>query len=760
MLRHVDCRNLQCILAILLSIGFASTAFGQEVSKMWTTGGLGSAPYLTERAAQQAIEEDVGTDFEVDEPFKWHVADVKMTSQQVTYYYRMRPVDLIKSEWKHRFVNFDYDSEEQMLQAMKDAYASEGSCPAVQITPGQWRVTSTGPDGSESMLSATHHVLQYFIANGNCVGYSRTPNVYQVREVRCPNPGLMSWSQESQACDVAPWHSGLINSVMTYSTTPVTNQCRIGNPCDLTTGNKTQPENDFDLAWVNFTRYFQSMTSTPKGGFGTNWTHSHNIRLSVDQNSMGLVELDGTHLAFKMASGGYEAMDGSGDWLADVGNGWQLRRAQEVLNFSRAGQLLSRTDEGGATLMYTYDPRGRLRTIKHHTGREIVLNYGVAWDDELISSISTRNGTVVLAAYSYDADGLLLSAATNLSQPRAYHYEDPRFPTYLTGVTSEDGARYSWFAYDDLGRLVCSRHSADCSQANVGVDGVRISYASDGSVVATDARGAQRVYGLTSSAEEGHPRKVTSVDDATGGDVRTYHQPEQDFRRRITSRRNRDGSVTEFSYTTRTDSITGRPLNITTVTEAAGLPSERVTEDHVDLESNRLVLRKTAQLETRISRNARFQPVHISQRDLTNGEIRVTTYSYCEASDVAAGGDCPVLGLLRKMDGPRSDVDDALSFSYHNDPARCSPNPFEACLHRVGDLKSVRNSLGHSVDLVSYDDAGRPVRIKNVDGSVSVNSSDWKGNILAHSRDGVSGSWTYQYRPTGLLQYKWILISL
>jgi len=746
------------LLAALLFL--APAAYAEEVAKEWKTGGAGRT-FPTERQAQEAIEEVISKDYEVDQPFRWHVAATKMNSQSITYYYRVRPVELIKTDWVFQYVNTDYDSHEAMIEAIKSLNSSPEICPETEVTPGEWRVTSTGPDGSATRMSAKYDVLRYFSVNGRCSTYSTSPNVYQVREVKCPNRAMMSWQPDLQACDMDPRHEDLANSVMTYATSPITNQCPIGNPCEPTTGNKSQSEPDLDLSWIQFTRYFNSMTSAPAGGFGPNWTHSHNLTLAVggstggDMLAVGVIETDGTHLAFNKEGNDYEASNGSGDRLVSQDSNWQLYRADEVLTFRSNGRLQQRARDDGTTLSYQHDPRGRLLSITHSSGRALLFHYKVEAGEDLISGISVAEE--LLASYGYNANGQVANVTYADSLARVYHYENANFPRYLTGITSEDTRRYSWYDYDPQGRVVCSRHSGDCDQADVGIDGTRLVYTATGTTVVTDALGDVATYGLSGTATEGYPRKVTDVTDTQGAVSRVYYPAAQDFRRRLDTVTDRHGTQTKYVYGTSMDPVSGRPLTVRTVTEAVGLPEQRVTEAHTDVVSNRVIVSRIGNRETRISRNERLQPVSIAVRDVGSGEVRTTTLSYCEADDVAAGGSCPQLGLLKSIDGPRSDVADTTSFTYYpSDDVGCADPSAGSCGFRKGDLHTLANGLGHTAETLAYDAFGRPLSVKDANGVITdyaYHPRGWPTSVTVRGTDAAGDRSTQiSYWPTGQVQ--------
>lgn len=82
------------------------------------------------------------------------------------------------------------------------------------------------------------------------------------------------------------------------------------------------------------------------------------------------------------------------------------------------------------------------------------------------------------------------------------------------------------------------------------------------------------------------------------------------------------------------------------------------------LNSNRLLVTVIANREIRVARNARLQPTAIAIKDVVvTGVTRTTTTHYCEQADVDAG-ICPLPGMVLSVDGPRSDVNDAVTYTY------------------------------------------------------------------------------------------------
>ncbi|MDR6841232.1 RHS repeat-associated core domain-containing protein [Pseudoxanthomonas sacheonensis] len=561
----------------------------------------------------------------------------------------------------------------------------------------------------------------------------------------CPTP-YTYWSSSHNAC---------VNEEITASIETTQSQCEdesgdtglVGNPCDVKTGNKYETEPDFDLGWAQLTRYYHSGVATATGGFGSGWSDTHRIRLEINLPVIGLIEGSGYTVPFRQVGSEYHAASGSGDRIAASGNQWKLYRQDAVYIFNDIGRLVMRQPEDGNVLSYAYDSSGRLDTITSPQGRSIQFQYADTSSDSLITGVSSH-GTQ-LASYTYE-NGRLKTVTYQGGGTRTYHYEDTRFPRHLTGITAEDGQRYSTFAYDDKGRAVSSQHVG-------GTDGVALSYSPAGTVV-TDALGKQTSYAMA-DAGGGSP-KVTSVTDSAGTIAYQYYGQSVDFRRRVDTMTDRKGTQIKHSYSEVTDAVTGQPASVHTVREAYGLPEERTREERRDLASNRALLLQTGNLETRYTYNARLQPASITARDTATSQTRTTSFAYCEAADVAApSSTCPIEGLLKSVDGPRTDVTDLVIYAYYgSDDPGCTTSP-PTCTHRKGDLWKITTALGHVTETLAYDPTGQPLSVKNPNGIVTDFEYHPRGWLMARKVRGTNtGSEAddqitmIEYWPTGLVK--------
>ncbi|MGO4775267.1 DUF6531 domain-containing protein, partial [Lysobacter sp. 2RAB21] len=461
-------------------------------------------------------------------------------------------------------------------------------------------------------------------------------------------------------------------------------------PCNVKTGEKIEHQTDFDLGWIALVRSYHSSIGAFSGGFGTGWTHSLDVRLSISPNTLGLSGGAGYQTRFKKVGNAYFAADDSGDRVEPSGAQWVLYREDEVLTFDGKGRLIEQRAEDGTALAYSYDAYGRLDKVTHSTGRSLQWHYADSSGDALITSVTSEGST--LASYTYTAGRQVETATFPGGAYRKYHYEDTRFPRHLTGVTIEGQIRYSTFGYDAKGRVISSQHEG-------GKDGVTLSYLPLGGTVVTDALGHKTTYGLTDRAGA-LPRRVGDVIDDRGTAGRTYNSEGSDFRGRPARDTDRKNVKTTYAYAEANDPVTGALARTVTATQALGTAQQRVTLQRSDIASNRAIFSAIANRETRIVRNARLQPASVAVRDTTTNEVRTTTFAYCEAADVAASNSpCPILGLPKSIDGPRSDVSDVVRFEYYgSDDSTCATQP-ALCTYRKGDLRKTIDALGRATEV-------------------------------------------------------------
>ncbi len=251
----------------------------------------------------------------------------------------------------------------------------------------------------------------------------------------------------------------------------------------------------------------------------------------------------------------------------------ELRSTQgETERYALDGQLQAIVQRDGSVLHMHYDAYDRLQQVTNEFGRALTLEY----DGAKLVSVMSPDGRI--HAQSYDATGNLESvefpdstAEQGDNPRRMFLYEDERFPSHLTGVIDERGARYATWSYDEEGRAVSSVH-AD------GVEAFGFIYYANGSTTVVDTSERERHYvfsnensiiKLVSSASKSCASCEVDSSDSYTYDANGYVETKTDF----------NGNVTRY---VRDDF--GRELSRT---EAEGTPLARVISTVWDTSINK-----------------------------------------------------------------------------------------------------------------------------------------------------------------------------
>lgn len=729
---------------LLLFIGLLPPAvvYAQESGRAWTTSVNGAGTFNTLAEAESRIRAQYG-------------ADLVLKAQQtedgntaLTYWRGRKGPN--SGPWSYSMLpgsGASYPTEQESLEDALNWYRQWNPCPVVATSDGSWVSKRSWADGQSDYEEKVYKIEHYNEYSGNeCKRKEVATNTMsRSRNISCPS--TFSWSNQDWGCVSST--RGYIYSKQLLACSPCSH---VGDPVDVTTGELYESEQDFDLGWVSFTRYYHSGTSIALSGLGNgSWTHSHNLQISFrDGNPVGLIRGNGAQVGFRASGGAFEANDGSGDRIESDGAGnWVLEQSDRTLVFDAKGRLVGQWMESGSALSYAYDAAGRLISIKNESGRSIDFQYANAYGEAQISAI--RIAGTVLVSYTY-LNGKLASASYPGAGARTYQYDDARFAAHLTSIKAEDSRLYGAFVYDAKGRVLSSEH------AN-GADRTEFTYTAQGGAVAKDALGHETNYELTASSPTNLPRKLSNVSDGVASTSRTYNDESTDFRRRLKTV-NRNDVQTSYGYSE--SELDGQAVKIETIEEAVGKPEKRTTVTYRDLATNRFLLSEAGNRKTRIARNSRMQPTQVTAMDAATGESRTTTYTYCEQADVTAG-TCPLIGLVIKVDGPRTDVSDITTYTYRaSDEPTCASNP-AACPYRKGDVWKVARRVSDTLSLVEetlrYDSAGRPLSVKDANGVITDYEYTSRGQLAARKLRGADNATEaddqiarIEYWPTGLVK--------
>lgn len=535
-----------------------------------------------------------------------------------------------------------------------------------------------------------------------------------------------------------------------------TGSCEAGTkpgPCHPATGDKSRNEVDFDFSGEPFTRHYHSTRQTGMvPPLAPGWTHTWSDRiLDGGTYNLRMIRADG-NIEYFLPLGGnqFKSSETARKKLVKLADGTYriYDESGGVQSFNTVGRLVrtERSATGLAFIEFTYEG-DKLARAQDHTGRALRFFYL----EDRLHTIELPDAQVV--EYEFDDAGNLTLAILADGTNKQYHYNEAGLslandPHALTGITAEDGLRYSSYGYAANGRVNLSqRHKGD----GTFVERTTIDYSNLQQPVVTLPSGEVVTYGIV---DQGPYRRVVSQVGQSANMTASY----------LSGGTNAGlgqvallGQVEKFVYAA--DYLSTRY-------EAFGTPEERrfvtvrdtqyrITSYEVQAKSGTGYVTLAKQVSTY---NARGQLTTTSRLDPTSTATRTVTLGYCEPADVSAG-TCPLVGLLRTIDGPRTDVADVTTFTYYtSDAPGCVPGQVP-CSYRKADLRSITNALGQATEILGYDDAGRRAAVLDPAGVVTEFEYDPRGRMTAWKVRGPDGAVETDdrivriaYRPTGLVE--------
>jgi RHS repeat-associated protein len=332
--------------------------------------------------------------------------------------------------------------------------------------------------------------------------------------------------------------------------------------------------------------------------------------------------------------------------------------------------------------------------------------------------------------------------------PRQYHYENPNYWSALTGITDERGVRLATYTYYADGKVESATRAPNSFSGGVGRH--HFAYGAASTAV-TDPLGTQVSYTIAKIA--GLLRvTATSGPCQTCGSAsakRTTYtaagliDQESDHRDVITDytvdSRNRETQRIDAAgiYPATDELLPERRSTETDWHPSLNLPTERRTRDGADTLVARTAFAYNGRGET-VARCS-VDPTIAAASTYICGSlavaplgVRQTRTTYCELDPAVnltlpdpigspnenLNRGCPVIGLIRRIDGPRTDVNDRTTYEYRlADHSSCASAP-TTCPFRRGDLWKVTNALGHVTEYMIRDGAGRVKRQKDANGTI------------------------------------------
>lgn len=560
-----------------------------------------------------------------------------------------------------------------------------------------------------------------------------------------------------------------------------------GNPINPATGGKFMSELDYSSGTgplkLEFSRTYNNIASASAFKFsgliasigratsiGIGWRHNYEISLEFDNaNSTngaagvgGVIrvlrangamvsftlqadlsykgELDSAHTLKALSGGGYlflNADDNSSETFNAKG---QLIKISSRSNWSQtfvysdvntpltiapvADLLIGIFDESGRQLQLQYDDGRRIvRLIDPAQG---IYNYKY---DELGNLSSVENPRLELLQYKYNEPEHLV--AQNDANGNVV---DADLPFSLTGIIDRSGKRYATYTYRADGKAVGSEHAGGNMK-------VSVVYNDDGSSIVTDALNTARTN--TYKTVLGN-KLLAGVDQSCSnptGKIKNYNYDSSgnpvfnlDFnnyrtsyvydavRKLETSRTegmNAGGAVrpesrtisTKWHAVFRLPEIIAEPLKLTTFAyDVNGNLITRTEKATTDLDGSKGI---SATLDTAVP-------------------LRVWKYTYNS------------VGQNTSIDGPRDDVPDNATIEYYASADSSSPPKW-----RKGDVKFIKNGLGHATNFNEYDQHGNVIDSTDANGLNVHYQYDELSRVISKNIGGLQTHFTYD--PRGMI---------
>jgi len=342
------------------------------------------------------------------------------------------------------------------------------------------------------------------------------------------------------------------------------------------------------------------------------------------------------------------------------------------------GRVRQAVGSDGRQITYTHDPmpggltRGNLIQVEGPDGLLWQYQYQSAHGNHLLTSMQQGASAPILN--TYDADGRVIQ------QTHGLHTLDFDYPIPLAQT------RVTRTIRDDQGNVV---HSA-VSTTHFDSDGY-----------------------------------VTKHVDALGHEIRYFHDGSKDVDR-VEWWSNSAGTLALERTVEYSHDAKGRLLSSQITLDSGETITKTWTYDGGWTASEQVVSSlepaKMFRTEYTFIRDGQGRPLRVHQiREMgSGGTDRVTTHTYCDSSEIGQpGSTCPFEGLLKRVDGPRSDVSDLTTFTYYADTDTSGCGTSDGPCHRKGQLHTIINALNHEHEVLRYNLSGDVLRSKDVNGVIT-----------------------------------------
>jgi len=417
--------------------------------------------------------------------------------------------------------------------------------------------------------------------------------------------------------------------------------------------------------------------------------------------------------------------------LAVTANGYALTAENgDVESYDATGNLLQITGRDGYTRTLTYNTSAdsdvsTVNTVTDSYGRALTFVYNVSGQ---LGQLTLPDGTAI--KYGYDPLAGLASVVYADGSTVGYKYQNTNFPRALTAWVDESQQTYATWTYDSTTGM------ATASALAGNVDTSTLSYSTNATTL-TDNLGTQRTYNFQQVAGGTRLVSVTGpVCSDCMGQSMTY-----DAKGFLKTAQDWNGVTTSYVFDAKgllqqkvdgVGTATQRTTNLTWNT-AFRAPLTRAINDAAGstVASTGWVYNATGQVIARCDIDASVAAGYAcTATGAVPAGVRRWTYTYCDAVDST---QCPRVGLLLSVTGPRTDVTSTAHYSYYLSTDESGCGTAGGACHRAGDLYQVTDAIGHVSTVVAYDKNGRVVRERDANGVVTDSTYHARGWLLTRT---------------------------
>ncbi|UXI68217.1 hypothetical protein [Tahibacter amnicola] len=378
-------------------------------------------------------------------------------------------------------------------------------------------------------------------------------------------------------------------------------------------------------------------------------------------------------------------------------------------------------------------------------------------------------------SYAYEGEVRKLATKSRLSGAYAdygFSYTIGQSAT-STAITTPSGVTTTMRGVIRDGRLLLAERADNCTSCSLGGSAQALIYDSSAVPVGSvDFRGKTVTRTVNARGlEESRKEAATSSTDSNGCPVGTTFSattftgecPTGSCRSTtpfLGSRHaSRFGFDNEYFSCKSTPNLTGSPAMRTTTTQwHATLPVPLEKSVYNAANQRKSLTRMAYDGSTgRLLAKCEIDPTDplagtnydCSSAPANSAKVQRWAYAYCTAADASApNSTCPLVGLRKTVNGPRDPSeagmaggDDVTSYTYYGTADQTNCGMLVGPCHRKGDLWKVTDAMGRTTEFVAYDKAGRVVRSKDGNGTLTdyvYNERGWlKSRTVRHHATGL-----------------------